>query len=101
MSVSLACTPTSPAAVIDACRIDLSGAEDVIETDPAFPVQVYTLRAYKSGFGEVLTSVEFTPNADGEFTWDNLVFPESGAWHVQLRNAANANVGSALAVTVT
>ena len=36
-----------------------------------------------------LRSVVFGPSSDGEFTWDNLIFPADGTWALTLYDAAD------------
>lgn len=107
MAASIAIVPASGSvhAIVSACRITVSGAEDndAASYDAgAVPTQDdvrYILVASATGEDD-LVSHEFTVSADGEHVWDNLIFPATGTWTIDLVNQDGDVVDATLAVTV-
>jgi hypothetical protein len=107
MAAALAVTPASGSVVskVSACRIDVTGADgnDLTAYDadayPTSPEIRYYITAELAGVEKGRSHV-FAPN-DGSHTWDNYIFPESGAWTLHLRKVADDTSAANLAVTVS
>lgn len=109
MSVAIAITPASGSitAKSTVCRIDVTGADvndataynsAVYPTEPPF---VYHLLIDAPAGTDDGKSYTFTPNADGNHTFNNYIFPAAGSWTIRLRNNATDADAVTLAVTVS
>ena len=107
MTATLAITPASGSitAAQDACRIDVTGADQNDDTAydvneyPASPAFVYQIRARATGQDDLL-SPEFGVNETGGFSWPEVMFPAAGSWTVTLRDTSDDSQVATLAVTV-
>ena len=108
MVASLTIVPSSGSviAVVSACRISVAGAEDTdiatydpddTPTEEAIP---YRIVATKDGVDD-LVSHDFNVSSSGAHVWDNVIFPEDGAWTLSLIDQRDDSVDATLAVTVT
>lgn len=108
MAVAIAITPPSGEviAVVSACRVDVTGANDNDPTTfvgtniPSMDPIPFRLVASLAGTDNLI-SHEFNVSADGEHTWDNVIFPVDGAWSVDLIDQRDDSTAATLAVTVT
>ena len=108
MAIEIAITPPSGEviATVSACRIDVTGANDNDPTTfdedniPTMDPIPFRLTASKTGWLD-LVSHEFNVSADGEHTWDNVIFPDDGSWSVKLIDQRDDSTAATLAVTVT
>lgn len=107
MAASITITPASGSviAVVTAARITVAGAddndsstydEDELPTEESIP---YRLVASATGEQD-LVSHEFVVSADGNHTWDNVVFPDDGSWTIDLIDQRDDSTAATLAVTV-
>jgi len=101
---TITCTPTSPHAVVDFCRIDVTGADQndagayTTVAYPTMPELRYYLKFTESV--EKGRSYVFGVGETGAHAFNNYVFPDPGTYVVTLHNAAtNAQVAT-LTVTV-
>ena len=101
---TLTCTPTSPHAVVDFCRIDVAGANQndsgtyTTAAYPTMPELRYYLKFTESV--EKGRSYVFGVDETGAHAFNNYVFPDAGTYVVTLNNAeTNAQVAT-LSVTV-
>lgn len=106
MAASLTCTPEAPRAKIDACRIDVAGADvndaadyDANEYPSRAEIRNY-LRFVKGGV-EYGRSYVFAAGQDGTHIFPNYIFPSDGAWTVTLNRADTDAELATLAVTVS
>jgi len=108
VTVAIAITPASGdvIAVVSACRVDVTGAndndpttydEDNVPTEDPIP---FRLIASKTGIDN-LVSHEFNVSADGEHTWDNVIFPDDGTWTLDLVDQRDDSVAATASVVVT
>jgi hypothetical protein len=108
MSIEITATPPTGEviATVSAVRFDITGAndndpttfdEDNVPTEDPIP---FRLVASKAGWDDLI-SHEFNVSADGEHTWDNVIFPDDGAWTVDLIDQRDDSTAATLAVTVT
>ncbi len=108
MVAAITITPASGdvIATVSACRIDVTGANendpttfdaDNVPTEDPIP---FRLVASKSGLDD-LVSHEFNVSADGEHTWDNLIFPDDGTWSLKLVDQRTDSNAATLSVVVT
>lgn len=102
---AVACSPSSPDAVVDVCMISCSA---ILSNDdgaydntlyPASPALVYHFRASASG-QDNLVSPQFTVNSDGTFEWMDVIFPAAGSWTVDLIDEADDGTTATASVTV-
>lgn len=108
MAASISITPASGSviAVVTAARITVSGAEDTdsttYDTNDLPREESIPYRLVASATGEQdLVSHEFNVSADGNHTWDNVVFPDDGSWTIRLIDQRDDSIDATLAVTVT
>lgn len=105
---SIAITPASGSVIhiTSACRIDVDAAPDLdastydVDDVPTEVSFVYKLVATLAGQRDLVSST-FTPNSEGKWTWDNLIFPAAGTWAVNLINTADDLSDASLSVVVT
>lgn len=108
MTVAIAITPASGSVIakVSACRINVTGANDndpttydvaAIPTEDPIP---FRLVAVKSGI-DSLVSHEFNVSADGEHTWDDVIFPIDGTWSLRLVDQRTDSNAATLSVVVT
>jgi archaellin len=104
---SIAIVPASGSvtAVISACRVTVSDAEDTdittYDADATPAETAFRYRLVASATGEQdLVSPEFTASADGNWIWDNVIFPAAGSWTIDLIDQEDDSVTATLAVTV-
>lgn len=96
MSINISCTPASPKATKDFCRIDLTGLtlNDSTAYDatkyPTEPEVRYYL-TFEVGGAVVGKSQVFASSPDGKFTFNNYIFPKSGSYTVRLSDAADVS----------
>lgn len=104
---TLAIDPVSGSVIkiTSACRITVSGADDTdfttynaAHSPVEHPIPMIIV-ASKAG-QDSLTSVEFNVSQDGQFVWDNLIFPTSGVWTLDLIDTRDDSGVATLAVTV-
>jgi|WetSurMetagenome_2_1015567.scaffolds.fasta_scaffold01762_4 hypothetical protein len=105
MSNTITVVPTIPEAKKDFCRVSVGAADsnDLNAYDAAAYPSSPELRYYLTFEldGAVLgKSPVFTPSADGDWVFDNYMFPEAGSWTVRLSNADTDASVSTQAVTV-
>ncbi len=94
MAVTVTVTPTSPTAARDFCKFDIAGLDlnDATTFDANDSPSMEEVRYYLTF---ELDSVElgrsnvFACNADGEWQFNNYMFPESGTWHVHVRKVSD------------
>jgi hypothetical protein len=67
---------------------------------PTEPELRYYFEASKSGTDSLVSHV-FAPSADGDHEWDSVIFPEAGAWTLDLKDASDDSVVATTAVTVS
>jgi hypothetical protein len=46
----------------------------------------------QDGDHDPLQSHVFSPSADGDHAWDNVLFPVAGTWDIELRDASDDSV---------
>jgi hypothetical protein len=108
MAIEITATPPDGEviATVSAVRFDITGANDndptTFDTDniPSMDPIPFRVIASKAGIDD-LVSHEFNVSADGEHTWDNVVFPDDGEWTVDLVDQRDDSVAATLALTVT
>lgn len=94
MAVTVDVTPDSPTAARDFCKFDIAGLDlnDATQYDandtPTMPEVRYYL-TFELGGDELGRSPVFACNADGEWQFNNYMFPESGTWHVHVRKVSD------------
>ena len=102
---SVACSPTSPTALVDSCVLSCDEAPSNTDTGydvdkyPASPQVVYRMRLSKSGEDD-LVSEEFSTNADGEHEWPGILFPVAGSWTLDLEDVSDDAVKATASITV-
>lgn len=96
---AIACTPTSPHARVDACRVDVTGADDNRAPSGTGGEYRYYL-AFLLGGVEHNRSYEFNVSSDGKHQFNSFIFEDDGAWTVNLNDASNDSQVATLAVTV-
>lgn len=110
MAIEIAITPPDGEviAVVSACRVDVTGANDNDPTTydedniPSMdPIPFRLVASFDDGGVDNLVSHEFNVSADGEHTWDNVIFPEDGDWTIDLIDQRDDSVAATLAVAVT
>jgi hypothetical protein len=107
MVVEITCTPEEPRATVDACRIDVTGADqNAGASDPeTYPVQAeqrYYL-AFRDDAGDELgRSYVFGVGADGEHQFNSYVWPGEGSAsaEIALVDASDDSDVETLAVNV-
>jgi len=88
---AIICTPTSPRAKIDVCRVDLN---DLSTTDKCQLV-------FKQAGVEVGRSYVFVGASDGTHTFNSYIWPAAAACTITVvKTADQSTVGSPLSVTV-
>jgi hypothetical protein len=105
---SIVCVPTSPVAVLDACRVSVDDAPDNTLTGyvgngtqyPASPAVNYYL-TFELASEIVGKSYVFGTNDDGTHVFNNYVFPVDGSWTIRLNDAADDSSVATASVTVT
>lgn len=108
MAVAITITPASGdvIATVSACRVDVTGANDndpttydvnAIPTEDPIPFRLVATLAGQDD----LVSHEFNVSADGEHTWDNIIFPEDGTWSLKLVDQRDDSDAATLSVVVT
>jgi len=107
MTVAIACEPEEPRATVDACRIDVTGANlHAGASDPnAYPVQAeqkYVLQFRDGDGNEVGRSYVFSPDHAGAHSFPNYVWPGAGDSDADIRllKAADDSVVATQAVNV-
>ena len=115
MALASLCTPTSPRAKVDFARIDVSDADAhtmtgysgaEVSTSPGTPSQYPSAPAvvgyltFEEGGTVYGKSESFTASTDGDFRFDNYLFPHAGSWTVRLSDASDDSSLKTLAVTV-
>lgn len=106
MAAALAIFPVSGSvtAKVSVCKINVTGADtndaSTFDADnsPSMDEMRYRIIASCAGVDN-LVSHEFNVNG-GKHQWDNLIFPESGSWTVDLVDLSDDGVAATLAVTV-
>lgn len=110
MAIEITATPPTGEviATVSAVRFDITGANDndptTFDADniPSMDPIPFRLVATISGdTQDPLVSHEFNVSADGEHTWDNVIFPEDGSWTVDLIDQRDDSTAATLALTVT
>lgn len=102
---TITCTPTSPTAVKDFCRINVDAADQNDDTAydssayPASPELRYYL-TFTVGGVELGRSYIFGVDENGDHIFNNYIFPEAGSWTITLANAATDATVATQAVTV-
>lgn len=85
------CTPTSPRAVLDVCRIELG------TLDAATPVYL----VFKNGTTEVGRSYPFVGSSDGKHEFNSYIWPSAGSCSITIQKVSDDSaVGDPLSVTV-
>ena len=103
-SPALTCTPSSPTAVADFCRLDVTDAPDntIVGYDPAVypssPIVEYYMNFVEGGV-EYGRSPVFSTSYEGEWQFNNYLFPHAGTWTVGLYTVADSQKAT-LSVTV-
>lgn len=108
MAIVLTLTPASNdiIATVSAVRVDVTGANDndptTFDADnvPSMDPIPFRLVFSKTGIDD-LVSHEFNVSADGEHTWDNVVFPDDGTWTLDLVDQRDDSVAATESVVVT
>jgi hypothetical protein len=104
--MAITCTPATPVAKQNFCRIDVAGASehDTVGYDPAKypsePERRSYLRFVKGGV-EYGRSYVFSVSADGNHAFFDYMFPSAGNWTVTLCRADTNAVLLTLAVSVS
>lgn len=106
MSVSVVCSPAAPRATVDFCTVTVDEAAQNVSTTPdldAYPVQaeVRYYIAFELGGEEKGRSYEFGVSETGGHLFANYVFPEDGAWTVNLRKVSDDSSVATDEVTVS
>ena len=108
MAIEITATPPDGEiiATVSAVRFDITGANDndptTFDADniPSMDPIPFRVVASKTGIDD-LVSHEFNVSADGEHTWDNVIFPDDGDWTVDLVDQRDDSVAATITVTVT
>jgi hypothetical protein len=108
MAVTVDVTPDSPTATEDFCKFDIAGLTlndpttyDATPTPPDLSMdEVRYYLTFELASEEKGRSPVFACNADGEWQFNNYVFPEAGEWTVHVRLAADDSSAGNQAVTV-
>jgi len=96
---AITCTPTSPHARVDACRVDVTGADDNRAPDGTGGEYRYYL-AFLLGGTEHGRSYVFNVSASGGHAFNSFIFEDDGSWTVNLCDAVGDGTIATLAVTV-
>jgi len=102
---SVACSPTSPTALVDSvvlsCDDAPSNDDAAFDADeyPASPQLVYRMRLSKSGEDD-LVSETFSTNAEGVHEWPGILFPVAGTWVLDLEDTSDDSVVATANITV-
>lgn len=107
MASAVAITPASGSITskMTVCKVNVTGAAvndaSTFDADnsPSEDPILYYLKAHKTG-QDALVSQRFTPNADGLFEWDSLVFPAAGTWTLDLCLDADDSADATRSVVV-
>lgn len=106
MPVAIACVPSSPTAVLSACRVTVTGAApndtagyDVDEY-PTSPEMRYYLTFEKSSVIHGRSYV-FNVDSDGSHIFNNYIFPDDGSWTIRLNDASDDSSVATQSVTVS
>lgn len=108
MAIEITATPPSTEVIAteSAVRFDITGANDNDPTTfdedniPSMDPIPFRLVASKSGWDDLI-SHEFNVSADGEHTWDNVIFPDDGTWVVDLVDQRDDSVAKTINLVVT
>jgi len=108
MAVTVTPTPASGdiTAKVTVVKFDLAGLDLNDDTDydaAAYPTwtELRYYIAFELGGIELGRSPEFGPNFEGEWQFNNYIFPEAGAWSVVVYDAATDISAKSQAVTVS
>ena len=101
MAGTIAITPASGAITAKAtvCRIDVTDAPDRKGTLKEGLPWAYKLVASKAG-SDSLVSVVFDTSQENKWTWDNLIFPATGTWVINLVDTTDDSSEANLSVVV-
>lgn len=106
-SPTITCTPTSPTAVKDFCRVDVTHTpENTLvgynaSVYPSSPEVRYYMKFTEGGKEYGRTPVFSTSGNDGSWTFNNYLFPHAGTWTVTLCDVADDTTKATLSVTVS
>lgn len=92
MSVAIVCTPTAPRAKIDACRVNVTGADSTTES--------YLLFDSPAGVDDG-KSYSFVASSDGKHEFNSYIFPAAGSWTIRLRKKSDNSDIATQAVSVS
>lgn len=105
MAVTVDVTPASPTAARDFCRVDVAGLTlndaslydvNAVPTEPEVRYYLtFELASVEKGRSPV-----FACNADGEWQFNNYMFPEAGSWTIEVRKVSDDSSVKSQAVTV-
>lgn len=96
---AITCTPTSPHARVDACRVDVTGADTNRAPDDTGGEYRYYLK-FSLASAEHGRSYVFNVNADGKHEFNSFIFEDDGTWTVDLCDAVGDGVVATQSVTV-
>lgn len=108
MAIAITATPPTGEviATVSAVRFDITGANDNDPTTfdsgniPSMDPIPFRVIAEKSDWLDLI-SHEFNVSADGEHTWDNVIFPDDGTWSVKLIDQRDDSTAATLSLVVT
>lgn len=98
MAASIDVRPDTTVGVRTFCHVEVDGAST--NTDDGDEIRYRLVASHDGGDHDDLVSPVFAVNADGQWTWDNLMFPVDGAWTVDLVDQDDDSVDATVAVTV-
>ena len=104
-SPSITCTPVAPTAVSDFCRLDVADTPEntLVGYDaavyPSSPEVRYYLNFVEGGV-EYGRSPVFSTSPEGDWQFNNYLFPHAGTWTVGLYTTADVQTAT-LSVTVS
>lgn len=106
MAVTVTVTPASPTAARDFCKFDIAGLtlNDATTFNAANSPSEDEVRYYltfEKGGEELGRSPVFACNHDGEWQFNNYMFPSSGSWSVKVKKVSDDSTVKTQAVTVS
>ncbi len=106
MAVTVDVTPDAPVAASSVCKFDIAGLDlnDLTAYDagatPTAPEVRYYL-TFELASVEMGRSPIFACDADGEWQFNNYMFPEAGSWTVEVRLVSDDSSVKSQSVTVS
>lgn len=106
MAVTVTVTPAAPLAVESVCKFDIAGLSlnDATTFNATKSPSMDEIRYYitfEKGGAELGRSPVFACNHDGEWQFNNYVFPSAGSWSVKVKKASDNSTVKTQAVTVS